>query len=140
MQTWGIVNSGFDMLDVVLSFLREFLKTNLQYVVALWRGVLRRVTTVSVPAVFSMVDQPQTGDVTVYPPFKWRDIKMLLKNPDLEEIEQKMAAGEAAMWPKVSDMRLHCLVEIALKRGLEVVTAELERRGERRHKLVPGRL
>lgn len=63
------------------------------------------------------------------PPFRWRDMKLLLVNPDLKEIRDKMHLGERATWPKLSVIRLHCLVEIALKRGLSRALRELDKRG-----------
>ena len=55
-------------------------------------------------------------------------MKLLLVNPALHEIQHKMTVGEAATWPKVSVIRMHCIIEIALKRGLNHVMREFEKR------------
>eukprot|EP00658_Telonema_sp_P-2_P049333 TRINITY_DN3750_c0_g1_i9.p1 TRINITY_DN3750_c0_g1~~TRINITY_DN3750_c0_g1_i9.p1 ORF type:complete len:100 (-),score=30.22 TRINITY_DN3750_c0_g1_i9:75-374(-) len=82
----------------------------------------------AVPEVFNVVDQPQTGDVTVYPPFSLKDVRMLFQNPDLDEINRKINMGERTMWPKLSMIKLHCEVELALQRGRGLVDAAIHQK------------
>jgi len=52
-----------------------------------------------------MAHQDYTGNITIYPKLKARDLARVMKNPSLEELEGFIRAGERATWPRLAMIR-----------------------------------
>jgi TAG lipase/lysophosphatidylethanolamine acyltransferase len=55
------------------------------------------------------------------PDFGATDVKMVMKNPSVEEVVGWIARGERAVWPQLCAVMVRCAVEKALESGLESV-------------------
>ncbi|MCJ1377324.1 hypothetical protein MMC17_000418 [Xylographa soralifera] len=62
----------------------------------------------------SVLSQKYSGDITIFPEISYADFPRMLSNPTPEFMEQAMLCGERATWPKLSRIRNHCAIELAL--------------------------
>ncbi|MCJ1401710.1 hypothetical protein MMC11_004927 [Xylographa trunciseda] len=62
----------------------------------------------------SVLSQKYSGDITIFPEISYADFPRMLSNPTPEFMEQAMLCGEKATWPKLSRIRNHCAIELAL--------------------------
>jgi len=56
--------------------------------------------------------QPFGGDVTIMPSITCRDLFQLIRNPTIETVHQFIERGEHLTYPKIDQIRHHCLVEL----------------------------
>ena len=62
----------------------------------------------------SVLSQKYSGDITILPEISYADFPRMLSNPTIEFMTQAMLGGERATWPKLSRVRNHCAIELAL--------------------------
>ena len=62
----------------------------------------------------SVLSQKYSGDITILPEISYADFPRMLSNPTKEFIQQAMLSGERATWPKISIIKNHCAIELAL--------------------------
>ena len=72
----------------------------------------------------AMAHQDYTGNITIYPKFKARDLTRVMKNPSLEELHGYIRAGERATWPRLAMIR----DQTRISRVMVACVKELERR------------
>lgn len=64
----------------------------------------------------SVLGQRYSGDITIFPEISYAHFPSVLNNPTTEFMVQAMICGERATWPKLSRVRNHCAIELALDR------------------------
>ena len=62
----------------------------------------------------SVLSQKYSGDITIFPEISYADFPRMLSNPTPEFMVQAQLCGERATWPKLSRIRNHCAIELAL--------------------------
>ena len=67
----------------------------------------------------SVLSQKYSGDITILPEISYADFPRILSNPTPEFMEQAMLSGERATWPKLSRIRNHCAIELALDEAVQ---------------------
>jgi TAG lipase/steryl ester hydrolase/phospholipase A2/LPA acyltransferase len=90
---------------------------------ALARGeALHRLQVLSEMGIFpnyvsklrSILNQKYSGDITIFPSVSYSHFPRVLRNPTPEYMEQCLLTGERATWPKISRIRNHLAIELAL--------------------------
>ena len=71
----------------------------------------------------SVLSQTYSGDITILPEVGYVDFPKVLSNPTPEFIIDAMRKGERATWPKLSRIRNHCAIELALDNAANEVRA-----------------
>ncbi|GAB7358343.1 hypothetical protein MBLNU230_g2414t1 [Neophaeotheca triangularis] len=66
----------------------------------------------------SVLGQRYSGDITIFPEISYAHFPSVLNNPTTEFMVQAMLCGERATWPKLSRIRNHCTIELALDRAV----------------------
>ena len=82
-------------------------------------GVLPNILTKTA----SVLSQTYSGDITILPEISFIDFPRVLSNPTSEFLLDAMSRGERATWPKLSRIRNHCAIELALDNALKQVRA-----------------
>ena len=62
----------------------------------------------------SVLSQKYSGDITILPEISYADFPRMLSNPTPEFMQQALLSGERATWPKISIIKNHCAIELAL--------------------------
>lgn len=62
----------------------------------------------------SILSQKYSGDITILPEMGLLELPRLLSNPSADFMLRSSIAGERATWPKLSRIRDHCAIELAL--------------------------
>ena len=62
----------------------------------------------------SVLSQRYSGDITIFPSISYTNFPKILSNPTTEYMLHCLLTGERATWPKVSRIRNHVAVELAL--------------------------
>lgn len=62
----------------------------------------------------SVLSQKYSGDITIFPEISYADIPRILSNPTPEFMHAAMLSGLRATWPKLSVIKNHCAIELAL--------------------------
>ncbi|KAI9893674.1 MAG: hypothetical protein M1814_005889 [Vezdaea aestivalis] len=62
----------------------------------------------------SVLSQKYSGDITIFPQIAYSDFPRMLKNPTTDFMLRSCLCGEKATWPKLSRIRNHCAIELAL--------------------------
>ena len=62
----------------------------------------------------SVLSQKYSGDITILPQISYSDFPYMLSNPTPGFMREAMLRGERATWPKLSRIRNHCAIELAL--------------------------
>jgi TAG lipase/steryl ester hydrolase/phospholipase A2/LPA acyltransferase len=62
----------------------------------------------------SVLSQKYSGDITIFPEISYSDFPRMLNNPTTAFMLQACVSGEKATWPKLSRIRNHCALELAL--------------------------
>lgn len=75
--------------------------------------------------VISVLSQKYSGDITIMPQVSYADFPRILKNPTPEFMQQAMLTGERATWPKLSRIRNHCAIELALDEAIQKLRARV---------------
>lgn len=94
---------------------------------------LHRMTVLSELGVFptsltklaSIMNQKYSGDITIYPEIQFSSVPRMLKNPTTEFMLQACASGERATWPKLSRLRNHVAIELALDAAVQKIRAKV---------------
>lgn len=80
---------------------------------------------VTLSTMHALIDQEYTGDINIFPNFRYFNPKKLISAISEEEIAHFMSEGERCTWPKVESIRTNTLVG----RTLDDILAKLDRRG-----------
>ncbi|PNS14211.1 hypothetical protein CAC42_6724 [Sphaceloma murrayae] len=62
----------------------------------------------------SVVGQRYAGDITIFPKISYANFPYVLSNPDTAFMEAATLSGERATWPKLSEIRNHCAIELSI--------------------------
>ena len=62
----------------------------------------------------SVLSQKYSGDITILPEISYADFPRMLCNPTPEFMHAAMLSGQRATWPKISIIKNHCAIELAL--------------------------
>ena len=73
----------------------------------------------------SVLSQKYSGDITIFPEISYKDFPRMLSNPTPEFMRQAMLCGERATWPKLSRVRNHCAIELALDEAVQKLRARV---------------
>ena len=75
--------------------------------------------------VISVLSQKYSGDITIMPDISYADFPRILKNPTPAFMHQAMLSGERATWPKLSRIKNHCAIELALDDAVQKLRARV---------------
>ncbi|KAJ5156663.1 hypothetical protein N7492_009466 [Penicillium capsulatum] len=95
--------------------------------------VLHRMTVLSELGVFptsmtklaSIVNQKYSGDINIYPELISSNFPRILENPTTEFMLEACLSGERATWPRLSRIRNHCAIELALDGAIQQMRARV---------------
>ena len=95
--------------------------------------VLHRMNVLSEFGVFptsmtkfaSIVNQKYHGDINIYPELLSSNFPRLLENPTTEFMLSACLSGERATWPRLSRVRNHCAIELALDSAIQQMRARV---------------
>lgn len=73
----------------------------------------------------SVLSQKYSGDITIFPEISYTDFPRMLRNPTKDSMLQAMLCGERATWPKMSRIRNHCAIELALDDAVQKLRARV---------------
>ncbi|KAG2163036.1 hypothetical protein VTO58DRAFT_110493 [Aureobasidium pullulans] len=69
----------------------------------------------------SVLSQRYSGDITILPEVSYTQFPRVLMNPTPDFMSRAMLSGETATWPKLSQVRNHCAIELALDVAVQKV-------------------
>ena len=75
--------------------------------------------------VASVISQRYSGDITILPQISYADFPRMLANPTPDFIRRAALSGERATWPKLSRIRNHCAIELALDDAVQRLRARI---------------
>jgi len=84
-------------------------------------GILPNLLTKTI----SVLSQKYSGDITIFPEISYADFPRMLSNPTREFMHQAMLSGEKATWPKMSIIKNHCAIELALDDAVQKLRARV---------------
>lgn len=95
--------------------------------------ILHRITVLSEMGVFpnsmtkfaSIMNQKYSGDINIYPELISSNFPRILENPTKEFMLEACLSGERATWPRLSQMRNACAIELALDRAIQQMRARV---------------
>jgi TAG lipase/steryl ester hydrolase/phospholipase A2/LPA acyltransferase len=67
----------------------------------------------------SVMSQKYSGDITILPQISLYMVPRVLQNPDPPFMEQALMSGERATWPKLSRIRNHLSIELAIDEAIQ---------------------
>lgn len=73
----------------------------------------------------SVLSQKYSGDINIFPEISYADFPRMLSNPTAEFMLQAQISGEKATWPKLSRIRNHCAIELALDEAVHRLRARV---------------
>ncbi|KAI9825915.1 MAG: hypothetical protein M1832_000856 [Thelocarpon impressellum] len=73
----------------------------------------------------SVLSQKYSGDITIFPEISYADFPRMLKNPTTDFMLQATLCGARATWPKLSQIRNHCAIELALDDAVQQLRARV---------------
>ncbi|KAI4175970.1 MAG: hypothetical protein LQ343_001252 [Gyalolechia ehrenbergii] len=73
----------------------------------------------------SVLSQKYSGDITIFPQISYSDFPRMLSNPTPEFMGNALLCGERATWPKLSRVRNHCAIELALDDAVQKLRARV---------------
>ena len=73
----------------------------------------------------SVLSQKYSGDITIFPEISYADFPRMLSNPTPEFMHQAMLSGQQATWPKLSIIKNHCAIELALDDAVQKLRARV---------------
>ncbi|KAL8826039.1 MAG: hypothetical protein Q9170_007561 [Blastenia crenularia] len=73
----------------------------------------------------SVLSQKYSGDITIFPEISYTDFPRMLSNPTPEFMSTAALCGERATWPKLSRIRNHCAIELALDDAVQKLRARV---------------
>ena len=84
-------------------------------------GIFPNILTKTV----SVLSQKYSGDITIFPEISYGDFPRMLSNPTPAFMHRAMLAGERATWPKMSIIKNHCSIELALDDAVQKLCARV---------------
>lgn len=108
--------------------------TWLHFITHLAKGeALHRMHTLAEMGIFpntltkavSVLSQKYSGDINIFPEISYADFPRMLSNPTAEFMLQAQLSGERATWPKLSRIRNHCAIELALDEAVHRLRARV---------------
>lgn len=73
----------------------------------------------------SVLSQKYSGDITIFPEISLAHFPRMLSNPTPEFMDNAMLCGERATWPKLSRVKNHCAIELALDDAVRKLMARV---------------
>ncbi|MCJ1272214.1 hypothetical protein MMC22_012122 [Lobaria immixta] len=73
----------------------------------------------------SVLSQKYSGDITILPEISYADFPRMLSNPTTEFMLHAQLSGEKATWPKLSRIKNHCAIELALDDAVQKLRARV---------------
>lgn len=73
----------------------------------------------------SVLSQKYSGDITILPEISYADFPRMLSNPTTEFMLHAQLSGERATWPKLSRIKNHCAIELALDDAVQKLRARV---------------
>ncbi|KAJ5731321.1 uncharacterized protein N7483_005829 [Penicillium malachiteum] len=73
----------------------------------------------------SIVNQKYSGDINIYPELISSNFPRILENPTTEFMLEACLSGERATWPRLSRIRNHCAIELALDQAIQQMRARV---------------
>ncbi len=73
-------------------------------------GLFRKLTYY----LLNIIQQPYQGDITIVPKLALKDYMYMFSDLDRKSVENALIRGRHAVWPKISTMKMHGLVEQTL--------------------------
>ena len=73
----------------------------------------------------SVLSQRYSGDITIFPEILYGDFPRMLSNPTSAFMHRAMLGGERATWPKMSIIKNHCAIELALDHAVQKLRARV---------------
>lgn len=73
----------------------------------------------------SVLSQRYSGDITIFPEISYGDFPRMLSNPTPAFMHRAMLGGERATWPKMSIIKNHCAIELALDDAVQKLRARV---------------
>lgn len=73
----------------------------------------------------SVLSQKYSGDITIFPEISYADFPRMLSNPTPTFMVHAMLCGERATWPKLSRVKNHCAIELALDDAVQKLRARV---------------
>lgn len=73
----------------------------------------------------SILSQKYSGDINIFPEIPYAHFLRILQNPTTEFILQTCLSGEQATWPKISRVRNHLAIELALDSAVQTMRARV---------------
>lgn len=73
----------------------------------------------------SVLSQKYSGDITILPEISYADFPRMLSNPTTEFMLNAQLSGERATWPKLSRIKNHCAIELALDNAVQKLRARV---------------
>lgn len=94
---------------------------------------LHRMTVLSDMGIFqnafmktaSILSQKYSGDINIFPEIPYSHFPRILQNPTSEFILETCLSGERATWPKISRVRNHLAIELALDSAVRTMRARV---------------
>ena len=84
-------------------------------------GIFPNILTKTV----SVLSQKYSGDITIFPEISYGDFPRMLSNPTSAFMHRAMLGGERATWPKMSIIKNHCAIELALDDAVQKLRARV---------------
>ncbi|MCJ1276336.1 hypothetical protein MMC21_004141 [Puttea exsequens] len=84
-------------------------------------GIFPNILTKTV----SVLSQKYSGDITIFPEINYADFPRMLSNPSPGFMHQCMLSGQRATWPKMSIIKNHCAIELALDDAVQKLRARV---------------
>ena len=84
-------------------------------------GIFPNILTKTV----SVLSQKYSGDITIFPEISYADFPRMLSNPTPDFMHRAMLGGERATWPKMSIVKNHCAIELALDDAVQKLRARV---------------
>ena len=84
-------------------------------------GIFPNILTKTV----SVLSQKYSGDITIFPEISYADFPRMLSNPTPDFMRRAMLGGERATWPKMSIIKNHCAIELALDDAVQELRARV---------------
>ena len=84
-------------------------------------GIFPNVLTKTV----NVLSQKYSGDITIFPEISYADFPRMLSNPTPDFMHRAMLGGERATWPKMSIVKNHCAIELALDDAVQKLRARV---------------
>lgn len=73
----------------------------------------------------SVLSQRYSGDITIFPEISFAQFPRVLSNPSSEFMIESILVGERATWPKLSRIKNHCAIELALDEAVRQLRARV---------------